>query len=68
MIININLSTDDLSDYRILIYSLNGDIVRKIEDLQEKMSLQFNNQGTYILQLQSKEGIIKETTKFIINH
>ena len=68
MSIEVNLSSKEIEESRIVIYSMKGEIVKELNNLQKNMSLDFKNQGTYILQLQSNVGIIKESKKFIINH
>lgn len=64
--VEMNLSHKDLSGSSITIYSVNGETIRKMDNLQDRMTLQFDKQGTYILQLLSKEGIVKVATKFIV--
>lgn len=64
--VEMKLSQKELNGSSITIYSVNGETIRKMNNLQDRMTLQFNKQGTYILQLLSKEGIVKEATKFIV--
>jgi hypothetical protein len=66
--IEVALKDEELNDSEITIYSIQGLILQKIENLHNIIKLQIDKQGTYILQLHSRSGIIYETTKVIVNH
>src|SRR5664280_2068325 len=65
--IELNLSDEELIDSHVIIYSVKGVTIQKIENLQKIMTFQLSYQGTYIVQLQSKNGEVKETKKIIVS-
>jgi hypothetical protein len=65
--IQLNLLNEDLSKFRITIYSIKGERIQLLENIKDRMTLQFSDQGTFIVQLQSKQGEVIQTKKIIIS-
>jgi hypothetical protein len=64
--VNIDINSEELKEYRLIVMDINGLVIQDFEDLKDSMVIGIKNKGTYIIALKNKTNKLKDSVKLIV--